>query len=103
MWTTILQYIVPGILTFLALLFPALLRTIVFDVSTFIVKSIWKVWKRPLFRKNQVRASKKDQARIVQVLNPRTDRYIKIDREKGAIVSEKKTKGPYKGIPIVKK
>jgi len=39
--------------------------------------------------------------RIVQVKNPETDKYIKIDRVKGKILERKKTYGPYKGIPIV--
>ena len=40
---------------------------------------------------------------FVQVKNPRTDRYIKIDRTVGIIVSSKTTPGPYKGIPIARK
>ena len=42
-------------------------------------------------------------AKIVQTRNPRTNRYIKIDREKGRLVSEKKSPGPYKGVPIARK
>ena len=41
--------------------------------------------------------------KIVQVKNPRTGRYVKIDRSKGRIVSSKKSSGPYKGIPVAKK
>jgi hypothetical protein len=37
---------------------------------------------------------------VVQVRNPRTGRYVKIDRSAGRIVSHKKTVGPYKGVPI---
>lgn len=40
---------------------------------------------------------------VVQVKNPKTGRYVKIDRSKGRIVSHKKTKGPYKGIPVARK
>lgn len=40
---------------------------------------------------------------IVQTKNPRTKRYVKIDRSKGRIISQKATKGPYKGVPIIKK
>mgnify|MGYP006978337914 CR=1 FL=1 len=40
---------------------------------------------------------------IVQVKNPRTDRYVKIDRTVGLIVSHKKSEGPYKGIPVARK
>ena len=41
--------------------------------------------------------SKKD---MVQVKNPKTDRYVKIDRDAGRIIAQKKTPGPYKNIPI---
>ena len=40
---------------------------------------------------------------IVQLKNPRSGHYVKIDRAKGEIVSHKKSEGPYKGVPIVKK
>lgn len=40
---------------------------------------------------------------IVQVKNPKTNRYIKIDRTKGQIISHKKTLGPYKGVRIGRK
>jgi hypothetical protein len=36
---------------------------------------------------------------IVQVRNPRTGRYVKIDRTKGRVISHKRTKGLYKNIP----
>lgn len=41
--------------------------------------------------------------KIVQTKNPRSGRYVKIDREKGVILSNKSSKGPYKGIPIIRK
>jgi hypothetical protein len=41
--------------------------------------------------------------RIVQTKNPRTGRYVKVDRNKGRILSTKKSIGPYKGIPITRK
>jgi len=34
----------------------------------------------------------------VQVLNPRTDRWIKLDTATGRILDQKKSNGPYKGI-----
>jgi len=34
----------------------------------------------------------------IQVLNPKTKRWVKIDTSKGKIISHKKTYGPYKGI-----
>ncbi len=40
---------------------------------------------------------------VVQVKNPRSNRYVKIDRSNGRIVSHKKTTGPYKGIPVARK
>ena len=40
---------------------------------------------------------------VVQVLNPRTDRYVKIDRDAGRIISQKKSPGPYKNIPVARK
>jgi len=45
-------------------------------------------------------AKKKD---VVQVKNPRTNRYVKIDRGAGKIVASKKTSGPYKNVPVARK
>ncbi len=42
-------------------------------------------------------------AAVVQVKNPRTDRYVKINRAEGRIVSHKKSPGPYKNVPIARK
>jgi polynucleotide 5'-kinase involved in rRNA processing len=39
---------------------------------------------------------------IVQVKNPRTDRYVKIDRTAGLIVAHKKSEGPYKGVRVIR-
>ena len=36
--------------------------------------------------------------RIVQVFNPSTDRWVKIDRDIGRIVAHKKSPGPYKRV-----
>jgi hypothetical protein len=41
-------------------------------------------------------------ADIVQVKNPRTNRYIKIDRDKGRILSHKKSVGKYANVPVAK-
>lgn len=41
--------------------------------------------------------------KIVQTKNPRTGKYVKIDRSKGKILSNKKSPGPYKGVPVVRK
>ncbi len=40
---------------------------------------------------------------VVQVRNPKSGRYVKIDRSKGKILSHKKSKGPYKDIPVARK
>ena len=40
---------------------------------------------------------------VVQVRNPKTNRYVKIDRSAGKIVSYKKSTGPYKGVPVARK
>ena len=45
-------------------------------------------------------SKKKD---IVQTKNPRTGHYVKIDRSKGKIVSHKKSNGPYKDTPVLRK
>lgn len=42
------------------------------------------------------------EVRIVQVRNPMTGWYVKIDKLLGKIVAHKKSAGPYKNIPIVK-
>lgn len=38
---------------------------------------------------------------VVQIRNPRTDRYVKVNKTAGLITSHKKTAGPYKGIDII--
>ena len=45
-------------------------------------------------------AKKKD---IIQVKNPKSGHYVKIDRTEGKIVGHKKSEGPYKGVPIARK
>ena len=40
---------------------------------------------------------------VVQVKNPRSGRYVKIDRSAGKIISHKKSVGPYKGVPVAQK
>ncbi len=40
---------------------------------------------------------------VVQVKNPKTGHYVKIDRSAGKIVSHKKSDGPYKGVPVASK
>lgn len=38
---------------------------------------------------------------LVQVKNPKTGKYIKIDRSKGQVLAHKVTSGPYKNIKEV--
>jgi len=45
-------------------------------------------------------AKKKD---VVQVRNPRSGRYVKIDRGEGRILDHKKSDGPYKNVPVARK
>lgn len=40
---------------------------------------------------------------IVQVKNPKTNLYAKIDRTAGKVISIKTTKGPYKNVPVARK
>lgn len=40
---------------------------------------------------------------IVQVKNPRSGHYVKIDRTVGKIVSHKKSDGPYKNVRVARK
>jgi len=47
--------------------------------------------------RKQTRSSGEIKNRI-QVKNPVTDRYVKIDTTTGLIIDHKKSKGPYKGI-----
>jgi hypothetical protein len=39
---------------------------------------------------------------IVQIKNPRINRYVTINRDKGQILSHKKTPSPYRNIPIAR-
>ncbi len=48
-------------------------------------------------------AAKRKKRDVVQVQNPRSGRYVKIDRDAGRIVSYKKTEGPYANVPIARK
>ena len=40
---------------------------------------------------------------IVQIYNPRTKRWVKVDRVNALILKTKKTKGPFKNIQIIHK
>jgi hypothetical protein len=49
----------------------------------------------------KVTSSSKAKAAVtrVQVMNPITERWVKLDTTTGRIVETKKTPGPYKGVP----
>lgn len=55
---------------------------------------------RPMAASKKSGGSMRD---VVQVKNPRTDRYVKIDRSAGKIIAHKKSKGPYKDVPVARK
>ena len=40
---------------------------------------------------------------VIQVKNPRSGKYVKIDRSRGRIISHKKSEGPYKNVPVARK
>jgi len=40
---------------------------------------------------------------VVQIKNPKTGRYVKIDRAAGRIIGHKKSPGIYKGVPVARK
>lgn len=40
---------------------------------------------------------------LVQTKNPRVDRYVMIDRDKGVILGRKPSAGPYKNVPIARR
>ena len=41
--------------------------------------------------------------KVVQTKNPRSGHYVKIDRGAGKIIGHKSSKGPYRGVPVIKK
>ena len=45
----------------------------------------------------------KTKADVVQVKNPRSGKYVKIDRTAGKIIAHKKSEGPYKNVPVARK
>lgn len=47
--------------------------------------------------------SKNKKPDIVQVKNPKSGHYVKIDRSQGKIIDHKKSEGPYKNVPIARK
>jgi hypothetical protein len=40
---------------------------------------------------------------VVQVKNPRSGHYVKIDRTAGKIISHKQSEGMYKNVPVARK
>ena len=41
--------------------------------------------------------------KLVQIKNPRVERYSIIDKVRGEIINHKRSEGPYKNIPIIRK
>ena len=63
-----------------------------------------KVLEGILLLKPQEHVSVSRKHEIVQLYNPRSHRYIKVDKTVGGIISHgKRDRTPYKGIPIVGK
>ena len=48
-------------------------------------------------------ATKSKKRDIVQVKNPRSGHYVKIDRAAGRILAHKKSEGKYANIPVARK
>lgn len=48
-------------------------------------------------------AGKAKKSDIVQVKNPKSGHYVKIDRSQGRILSHKQSQGPYKNVPVARK
>lgn len=68
------------------------------DLTFYLAGCIFFLWM--VISKRKAKPKKRD---LVQLKNPITERYVLIDRTIGAIVSHKKSLGPYKGVPIGKK
>lgn len=43
-----------------------------------------------------------DRAQILQILNPRTGRYVLVDRDAGEVLEHREEEGPYPGVPVAK-
>lgn len=48
-------------------------------------------------------ASRTTKHDVVQVLNPRSGHYVKIDRTAGKIIAHKQSEGKYQNIPVARK
>lgn len=59
-----------------------------------------QITERKMTTKKPSRRKRPD---VVQVKNPKSGHYVKIDRSAGKIISHKKTAGPYKGVRVVRK
>lgn len=47
--------------------------------------------------------NEKEKHDVVQVKNPKSGHYVKIDRSEGRIIAHKKTEGQYKNVPVARK
>ena len=71
------------------------------DCVRYVVQIIMVYWYRQFLLIGVMMVPKKRD--IVQVKNPRTGHYVKIDRSLGRIIDHKKSSGPYSNIPIARK
>lgn len=70
-----------------------------------LVKKQVKVLAKKIVKKEakQVKVAKKNKKDVVQIKNPKTGLYVKINRAEGKIMSYKKTPGAYANVKSVNK
>jgi len=61
---------------------------------------VFKKCKNVVYNITAMKHIKRD---VVQVKNPKSGHYVKIDRSAGKILEHKSSLGPYKGIPVARK
>ena len=70
-----------------------------FNVSSATLPSCWSDGVREVMAKTTNEGARVGAVRDrVQVLNPVTQHWVKLDTKTGKIIDQKKTYGPYKGI-----
>lgn len=78
-------------------------RVLLHDQHGRFIKDPLRDYERGRRRLPYLHRPKEQPHELVQLLNPRSHRYVKVDKTAGTIVSHKKSPGPYKGIPIYSK
>lgn len=53
------------------------------------------------FEKILSKSARESKSSIIQIKNPKSGKFVKIDRKKGKIISSKKSSGPYKDVSLV--